>query len=148
MQRDPRLQGLSEEHQHGLALAQRARWAAVGGRGLLPTAVWQEVLTAYEAELANHFEVEERVLLPALREAGQRELVERTLDDHVTMRAILLEKDTELPDRLQRFGDRLHDHIRFEERELFPVCEEVLPGEVLDAVGQAAPKLPPPPRDG
>ena len=142
MERDARLQGLSEEHQHGLALAQRARWAAAGERGLELETTWQEVIAAYEAELANHFEVEERLLLPALREAGEVELVERTLEDHAAMRAILQKAGPGFRDRLRRIGEILHNHIRFEERELFPVCEEVLPGEILDAVAKAVPKLP------
>ena len=142
MQRDPRLQGLSEEHQHSLALAQNARWAAGRERGLEPETTWREVLAAYEAELAKHFEVEERLLLPALRKADQGELVERTLGDHSSLRAILQEDTGDLQDRLLRFGETLHNHIRFEEREMFPVCEEVLPGDILDAVAKAAPKLP------
>ncbi len=142
MQRDARLQGLSEEHQHGLALAQRARWAAAGERGLELETTWQEVLAAYEAELGNHFEVEERILLPALREAGEGKLVERTLEDHAAMRAVLQKGGPAIRDRLRRFGEILHDHIRFEERELLRVCEEVLPGEILDAVAKAAPRLP------
>ena len=142
LERDRRLQGLSEEHQHGLALAQRARWAAAGERGLQPEEIWQEIMGAYDAELARHFEVEERILLPALIEAGEAELVERVLDDHKAMRSMLGEEGGDLGDRLRRFGERLHAHIRFEERELFPVCEKVLPDEVLDGVATATPKLP------
>ncbi len=57
MQRDRRIQGLSEEPQHGLALAQRARWAAAGERILEPEKTWQEILAAHGAEHAKYFEV-------------------------------------------------------------------------------------------
>lgn len=108
MKRDARLRKLSSEHHNALVLARKLR------RG-------QEVdlPAAFAAELAPHFAIEEKVLLPALRQAGREDLASRTLCDHDAMRAALAEPE--------RFADLLEAHVRFEERELFPVCEELIP---------------------
>ena len=33
-------------------------------------------------------------------------------------------------------AERLREHVRFEERELFPRCEELVPGALLDEVAR------------
>ncbi|MGH2568695.1 MAG: hemerythrin domain-containing protein [Bacteroidota bacterium] len=40
----------------------------------------------------------------------------------------------DLPERLQKFGDLLEQHIRKEDRVLFPLLEEQAPPAVLDQV--------------
>ena len=45
------------------------------------------------------------------------------------------------PDALRELGERLERHIRFEERELFPMIEAVLPADELERL---APPLPAP----
>ena len=120
MRRDPRLRGLSAEHHHALVLARRA----AGQSG-----AW--LRARFEAELAPHFAVEERVLLPAL---GDDPLVARTLEDHRALRAEVEAAERGDAEAVARFAERLVAHVRFEERELFPRCEEVLPAEVLEAV--------------
>ncbi|MCC6641424.1 MAG: hypothetical protein IT386_09715 [Deltaproteobacteria bacterium] len=40
----------------------------------------------------------------------------------------------------QALGERLHAHVRFEEHELFPVCEALLPDAALAEVARRAPK--------
>jgi hemerythrin-like domain-containing protein len=112
MKRDQRLRQLSSEHHNALVLARKLR------RGQ-PV----ELPTAFEAELAPHFALEERVLLPALARTGREDLATRTLCEHDAMRAALSEP--------QRFAELLEAHVRFEERELFPTCEELIP-DVLD----------------
>jgi hypothetical protein len=124
VRRDPRLRRLSAEHHRALVLARRA---------------WREPAAAlrarFEADIAPHFEIEERVLLPALAAAGEAELVARTLADHRALRAELEAAEAGDPYAAARFGERLTAHVRFEERELFPRCEE-LPSEVLDEVSR------------
>ena len=142
MKRDRRLHGLSSEHHQALVLARRAARAAQetddGGRN----DVWQEVKQRFADELEPHFQVEERLLLPALSAAGETELVRRTEEDHAALRG-LVGSDPQghgLVEILGSFGARLRAHVRFEEDELFPACERELPDGVLDAVAAAAPK--------
>jgi hemerythrin-like domain-containing protein len=113
MKRHPRLQGLSREHHHVLVLARRAM------RGYLsPT----DARRAFYDELALHFAVEEEQLLPALRASGAAgiELAERMQREHDAIRAAIAAED------VATFGRLLHEHVRFEERELFPAFEAQL----------------------
>jgi hemerythrin-like domain-containing protein len=136
MRRDPRLHGLSSDHHQGLVLARtlarhEGAWTVDDGAALA---------RRFEAELEPHFRVEEEVLLPALRAAGAAELVDRTEADHVVLRAHVVAAARGDGGAARAFGERLHDHIRFEERELFPACEARLAGAVLDEVARRAPK--------
>jgi len=83
-----------------------------------------ELARAFEG-LAPHFALEERVLLPALVRAGRADLAARTIDEHTDLRVALASP--------LRFAELLEAHVRFEERELFPACEELVP-DALDAL--------------
>jgi len=119
VKRDPRLQRLSSDHHHALVLARRV---AAG------TMTADELRARFAEELKPHFAIEERLLLPALRDVGAEDLAVRTLDDHAAIRAAVASG------ALPEVADRLTAHVRFEERELFPACEERLPASVLDAL--------------
>lgn len=138
MKRDPRLIGLSSEHHGALVLARRLRQAADAGDGAAA-----EVVTLRERfadELEPHFRVEEEVLLVALDAAGERELAARTREDHAFLRAHVTASAAGDFTAMAAFAERLMDHVRFEERELFPRCEALLRPEVLDEVQRRAPK--------
>ena len=136
MKRDPRLLGLSSQHHQALVLARalaqgpldwsREKGIAFGAR--------------FDAELEPHFLIEEEVLLPALRRAGATSLAERTATDHAFLRATMLAARSGEGIAASAFGERLGDHARFEERDLFPACEATLSDDVLDEVARRAPR--------
>ena len=95
---------------------------------------------SFDSEMEPHFRVEEEVLLPALLVVGEVELVARTEQDHAWLRAQLAAARAGDGAAARAFGERLEAHVRFEERELFPACEALLPSQVLDEVGRRAPK--------
>jgi hemerythrin-like domain-containing protein len=140
MKRDPRFHGLSSDHHHALVLIWRIRHEIVDAASA--SALLARTRDLFQRQLRPHFEVEETVLLPALREvAGGAPLVARTLREHATIEEALAAIDARQPRAgLERFAALLHDHVRFEENELFPACERLLPGEVLDRAAQLAPK--------
>jgi len=137
MKRDPRVRGLSSEHHHALTLARSLERQVRAGGDLGGAA--GELARRFDAELEPHFRVEEEVLLPALRQAGAVALVERTEADHRALRALAAATRAGRTDGLLSFADQLTDHVRFEERELFPFCEATLDAAVLDAVALRAP---------
>jgi hypothetical protein len=137
MKRDPRLHGLSAEHHHALVLARRVADACAAGQA---AGLAAELRARFDAELAPHFATEEELLLPALREAGLEALAARTATEHDELRAHLAAAERGDTGRLAAFAAALTDHVRFEERELFPGCEARLPGAVLDALAARAPK--------
>ncbi len=138
MKRDPRLVGLSSEHHHALVLARSLSRLVAGGGA--DAAAARHLAERFARELEPHFAVEEEVLLPALRAVGEEELVEKTLADHAFLRAQARAAGAGDPGGLGAFAERLTEHVRFEERVLFPCCEAKLPAAVHDEVWRRAPK--------
>lgn len=123
------------EHHMGLVLARRARASADD-----PGPAWEALRERFAAELDAHFILEEQGLLPALTAVGERELVERTLAEHRSLRALIA---TGGPADLTAFALLLADHIRFEEDELFATAERILSDEnlaALEALHASAPR--------
>jgi hemerythrin-like domain-containing protein len=135
MKRDPRLHTLSSDHHQALVLARRIEGEVSRGEAGAATVV--HLRNRFELELAPHFAAEERHLLPALREAGRAELVDRTLREHAALRGHLAGAEAGDLGRLDAFAKLLAEHVRFEEHELFPACEEV-GGPALDALAAEA----------
>ena len=129
MKRSPALRALSSKHHTGLVLARRTA-LATGGNGIADA--WDEVVQRFEKELEPHFRQEETWLLPALAEAGETALVERTLDEHARLRALIYDS-THDAETLQAFAELLQAHIRFEERELFVTAQDRLTGLSAEA---------------
>ena len=138
MKRDPAMAGLSRDHQHGLAVALQLRRATAETAADAQAAF----LAFWEEEGQRHFRAEEEALLPAAARyvAPATDAVVRVLVEHVDIRRraaeLALAPAAELDD-LHALGDRLHEHIRHEERVLFPLIEEALPDEELSALAEA-----------
>ena len=116
----------SREHHQALKLARLARFAVDSGS---PEAIKQAAETLREqfpSTLETHFCDEEQGLLMQLAAIGQHALVQRTLDEHARLRA--LNDSLSSPDRalMESFATLLHDHVRFEERELFETAQALL----------------------
>ncbi|MEI7613116.1 MAG: hemerythrin domain-containing protein [Betaproteobacteria bacterium] len=130
MKRHPALLTWSREHHAALVLAKRAQRLTEFSPDTLK-AIISEVNRVFSLELAPHFHLEEQYLLPALLNAGQAEAVERTLAEHAELRSLVDQLDISHPEVIHRFGKALADHVRFEERELFPLAESALSSETL-----------------
>lgn len=133
MKRHAALAELSRDHHHALAVAQRLRRAA-GGAGAADAR--ERFLEYWESEGREHFREEEEILLPAC--AGfvdpHEPLVARVLSEHVRIRHHARElASSEHPplELLHELGRQLGSHVRLEERELFPLIEDVMPSAEL-----------------
>ncbi|MBF6620168.1 MAG: hemerythrin domain-containing protein [Patulibacter sp.] len=132
MQRNPALVSLSHDHHQALFVAQNLRRADAASAEAARAAFGDY----WAAHGARHFEVEEQVLLPAFAEVADPHapLVAQVLCDHVELRRRGREAlDAEEPEveALHVLGRRLAEHVRVEERELFPLIEEALsPGRL------------------
>lgn len=138
MKRDLRLHGLSSEHHDALVLARTLARLAASGAATADDA--RSLAERFDRELEPHFAIEEAVLLPALRAAGEDALASRTEADHVALRNHVLAARRGDTGALAAFAERLSEHVRFEERELFPCCEARLDAAVLDEVARRSPK--------
>lgn len=130
MKRDVRRQGLSSDHHTTLVLARSLATQAETGAD----AAGRTLETRFATELEPHFRSEEEVLLPALLVAGEVGLALRTADEHAMLRHAVATMSRGDGTALAAFAGQLVSHVRFEERERFPCCEQRLPGEVLDEV--------------
>lgn len=150
MKRSPELRDLSEEHHYGLVAARHLRLAAEGRRPLPETIA--EFLETWTAEIQPHFRAEEEILLPefARSVATEDPLIVRALTEHVALRRAVRDLRDAPEDRRRdlaaEISHALDDHIRFEERVLFPAVEAALAGPALEALGRelkaaAAPHL-------
>ena len=88
--------------------------------------------------LAQHFALEERWILPLV---SRREDAERMRDEHERLRALAGRLSQEDPGAepdlalLRTVARSLDDHIRWEERHLFPAVEASAPSGALSEVG-------------
>jgi hemerythrin-like domain-containing protein len=143
MLRDPSLIPLSHQHQHGLALCVRIERTLRDDRSPERSAeLARRVADTYDLELRNHFDVEERLLFPALREhLGPLPLVETLQAEHRKLEALVervrTADDAARSAALADFSTALAAHIRTEERELFEDIQKRLSPEVLSSLGQA-----------
>jgi hemerythrin-like domain-containing protein len=141
MKRDARLHGLSSEHHHSLVLVRQIRtWLS---RPDLDTEqeFLEQVFARFSAELEPHFAAEEDLLLPDLTGEIERELATRTATEHRMMRELVSDAKSGQLDALRAFADILEAHVRFEEQQLYPICERVIPDERLAEVARRVPKL-------
>jgi hypothetical protein len=133
VKRSAALTPLSHDHQHALDAALRLRRADEETLGAAITG-FQEF---FEREGRRHFAIEEELVLPALP-ADDPEWaagVERVRDDHAAIRAAAGALGDAADARA--LGERLNDHVRFEERTLFPLIERRLAGAELERLGAA-----------
>lgn len=135
MKRDPALVSLSHDHHQALYVAQQLRRASAD-----TAAEARARLAAYwEEHGRTHFRLEEEVLFPAFAGRGDpyHALLARALCDHVAIRHQInvVGRDTAGPlTALHELGGLISDHVRLEERELFPLIESALPHTELVAV--------------
>jgi hypothetical protein len=135
MKRAEALRPLSREHQGALAVAKRLSDAEDG------EAATAALLEFWRADGRRHFRIEEEVLLPgwALAAEVNRAGVERMLREHLEIRRQVLQAEAgevELGE-LRALCGLLHDHVRFEERELFVEVEAALDPGQLDRLAAA-----------
>lgn len=128
----------SHDHTRGLATAKHLVEGADRGPADARDAL-REFLDAWSADLAAHFEQEERFLLPVVNDAG---LAMRLRQEHAAIDAManLAEIHVENPepdaDWVRTLGRLLHDHIRWEERQLFPWIERSVDAQTLARLAQ------------
>ena len=123
MKRHEWLQDLSREHHLALRLALATKRAVAAGDPAQIRATATLCAEAYGSDLEPHFLREENDVLPLLAQVGAGALVDRTLAEHEEMRRLAARLNEADPTTLERFGELLGAHVRFEERELFPAAE-------------------------
>ena len=131
--RHPSLVPLSREHHHGLLLAFRIKHGLPKTRRPHDSPQEQAADTVhfFKSGLVPHFAAETDILFPAIRamQPQASALLDRLIQEHTAMRELVHHIARQAPDGpqltelLASFGTLLEQHIRCEERDLFPVYE-------------------------
>ena len=139
MLRDKNLIPLSRQHHQALALCVRLDRSIQAGDVDLET--WQaEIQQRFETEIAVHFAAEAAVLFPAAANfADLQTLVQELLAEHAVLRNYFADASARELDALNLayFGEKLAQHIRKEERQLFEGMQRVMSSQALSALGVA-----------
>ncbi|QXI30567.1 hemerythrin domain-containing protein [Pseudomonas vanderleydeniana] len=105
-----------------------------------------ELLQKLELEVTIHTQLEEQILYPAFKEAGNRkddEMYYEAKEEHRTVDSLVLPdlKKTspttpEFAGRVKVVKELLEHHIEEEESEMFPEAEKILGKEKLERLGE------------
>ncbi len=125
---------LSHDHHHALVRVFEIRQAIKQGGSLDEQARLNGAFLA--EELTPHFAAEERHLVPVLRELEvvDAAAIDQLIDEHRQLARLATGSDA---DTMGQFADLLERHVRREEREIFPACQERIPEERMLEIGTA-----------
>ena len=142
IRRNEHIKKLSKDHHSGLLFCWKIRQG-------IKHEVAAERIKKYAGyfwsnHLAPHFEEEEVILFSPLND----ELVQRAIDDHKQIKHQLDElldgSAGEAKNGLMHLANLIDDHIRYEERKLFPHLEKVLSEKQLEEIGRKLDSQPSP----
>lgn len=149
MKRAAQLQPLARQHHLGLNLSRHAKECPDE-----PDAIakhWLNI-TSYINEMQSHFQIETNLIAPALQPYRRDKLevasVLNTFEaQHKSLEALIAEIQASpkfqsvhvTVGQIKELATLLYDHIRFKERELFPIVERYLTTEQLDVIYDASP---------
>lgn len=133
---------LSHQHHHGLVMSRRLQQELPQQRQDQPAVarLAQAVVEFFDRDLVPHFAAEEEALFPRMEQyGGALTIITELLQEHRRIRSLVeclrqSEPGTHA-ETLRAFGDLLREHIRKEERVLFPLCEATMPASALSRLG-------------
>ena len=128
---------LSHDHHHALILAQAIKKNEAKS-GLGAKSIEEKVkatINAYNTELIPHFSHEEVLLFPIAlgKDEELDKMIQDIIEEHDKIRSYLESLQIgNVEENLDAFGKLLENHVRTEERILFPKIEEVVGDEELN----------------
>ncbi len=136
------LQPLSRDHYQGLVCAQALIRSADDEAEARQDAV-RRLLEAWDAEIADHFADEERLLDGLIAVASQKRLE----TEHTYLRELIQQAAAVPPqsdpgvELVRHLGEALRDHIRWEERELFNEAERSATPRQLETISDETSRI-------
>jgi hemerythrin-like domain-containing protein len=93
----------------------------------------------WKNHLEEHFREEEQILAPHI--PADNELLKQMFDEHENIEA-MIHINENIPDAtlVANLAQAIDDHIRFEERVLFPYAEKIIPEKELNLIYEQLPK--------
>lgn len=128
MKRSEMLTSLSHDHHQALRACQLLSRSDQESADLT-----RESFVRFWGPHQNHIRIEESILFPKFAKyQADGELLERALKDHEAISALaddVITAETPSIDAMHALGEKLSEHVRFEERELFPAIEAAIPDD-------------------
>lgn len=132
MKRHSALIPLTHDHHHALTQVRKLRLAAKGtDDDRLGKA--KQFLDFFHTDTLKHFREEEEVIFPFVADVAEaREALERVMIQHLQIHSLVhslkgeVEEGISRPETLLRIAGRLEEHIRFEEKVVFPLIESIV----------------------
>jgi hemerythrin-like domain-containing protein len=128
MKRHESLIPLSHDHHDGLLFCWKLRQGLK--HGINPSRMVAYCLWFWKEHLSDHFDEEENWLFVA-----GHPLCSTALQQHAQIRA-LIDTLPENPENIGALADIVDQHIRLEERQLFPELEQLIPADKLALIGE------------
>jgi hypothetical protein len=129
---------LSHDHHHALAHARRLAEAALVNDESNRRRAADDFVNFYLGSLVRHFREEEELFFaPLVDHEDAHALVMQALTEHLRVHALVRTLKRELvdgraePSQLRKLSTLLTTHIRFEERDLLPLVEQLLSEDML-----------------
>lgn len=123
---------LSRDHHDGLLLVWKIRQGKT--YNIDNKVIAEYVAYEFDLNLAPHFSDEENLLFS---QASEDPLTQEAVKQHAQLRQMVDELRTEVSEeKLTNFAELLDQHIRFEERQLFPHYEETFDEKELERIGK------------
>ena len=140
IKRSNELVPLSRDHHSGLLLCWKIRTGIKNGIDEKRIAAY--VVFYYQSQLSGHFRQEEEYVFTL--SGPQDSMIQKALDEHREINNLVaqLENNTSTGYAvLEQLADKLDDHIRYEERELFPYIEQNVASNLLVSAGEIIAEL-------
>ena len=135
---------LTHDHHHALAQAKKLREVGEMTDPVERRNVANDFLNFYFGRAVRHFHEEEELFFAPLIDSPEaRELVLRAVSDHLRIHALVRTVKRQLTagvadeETLVKISRILKEHVRFEEKELFPLVERLIPEEQLKDLATA-----------
>lgn len=131
LKRHKSLQPLSREHHHGLLLSWKIRSGFSKNIETARIKIYADWF--FKTYLLPHFNLEEKYIFPLLDD--DNEFVKRALAEHRRLKR-LFNDDTDALKSLSKIEEELEQHIRFEERVLFPEVQKSATEDQLEHIAE------------
>jgi hemerythrin-like domain-containing protein len=133
MKRNEHIVKLSKDHHFTLLFC----WKIRNGLkfGVATERIIKYVQYFWQLHMQPHFNEEETILFSPVKDAE----VQKALDEHSQIAGqikALNAAGNNAANQLSTLADTVDNHVRYEERELFPHLEKVLTDEQLDSIGK------------
>jgi len=137
MKKNENLKTLSWEHHDGLVMSFRLQQGIKNNTNYKEMADY--VLYSWNNVFEHHFWQEEQILsIKKNSSKKSSECISQMVDEHKQIRKLISKIDNNNSDTklIVEFAELLNKHIRFEERELFPLLENEASANDLKEIGQ------------